>query len=211
MQTSDRDRCRFRIASCSIALILLSAFLVFSASGLDASFFVYDNATAYHAVVEIEDTDRYEFIQPGLLGEKIPLEVTNVSLLYKNGTEAAFEDKGRSIEFETGNYTALYDAKLKDNHFQALFTKPFNITLHLPPGYDVRNPLLGMVSTGGSVNTAETNGNETIVIDWTKKTFCETRFYDSFQVQLLTIFGTFWIALVAIFLVPYILTRRKDE
>lgn len=211
MQSPDRDKRRFRIASCSTALIFLSALLIFSASALDAGYFVYDNATGYHAAVEILDSDRFDFIRPGFMGEKVPLEVSNITLLYENQTSAEFKHAGRRISFESGNYTVLFDARLSDNNFQAIFDTIYNVTLHLPAGYDVRNPLLGMVSTGGSVSTAKINENETIVIEWTKKTFCEARFYDQFQVQLLTIFGTFWIALAAVFLVPYILTRNREE
>ncbi|MDD3978257.1 DUF5803 family protein [Methanomicrobium antiquum] len=210
MRTSNRDRSRFRVASCSIALILLSALLVFSASGLNASYFVYDNATGYHAAVEITDSERHDFIKPGILGEKVPLEVSNITLLYENQTSAEFKNIGRSISFEKGNYTVVFDAKVSNKNFQALFGTNYNITLHLPPGYDVRNPLLGMVSSGGNVETSELNGNETIIIEWTKKTFCEARFYDDFQLELLIIFGTFWMAIAVIFLVPYIMTRKKE-
>ncbi|MBN2735212.1 MAG: hypothetical protein JXQ82_10230 [Methanomicrobiaceae archaeon] len=211
MQTPHRDRCKYRIASLCIALIILSASVVFSVSGLNAHYYVYDNATGYHAAVEIEDCESYEFIQPGVLGEKIPLQVSNITLYKSTGSNATFEDKGRSISFEKGNYTAAYDAELKNKDFQVILSSPYNVTLYLPQGYDVKNPLLGMVSTGGIVSTIEDGDNETITIEWTKKMFCEARFYDAFQVEILTIFGTFWIALVAVFLVPYLMTRKKKE
>ncbi|MBP2134164.1 hypothetical protein J2128_002130 [Methanomicrobium sp. W14] len=206
MRPADRDRCRFRVTSFCAALIILSS-LVFCVSGLNASYYVYENASSYHASVDIQNLDGFEFLQPGILGEKVPLEVSNVSLAYENGTNATFEDKGRSITFEKGNYTAGYDAELKNKDFQVLFDNFYNVTLYLPKGYDVRNPLLGTVSTGGSA----TENNGTVQIDWTRKSYAEARFYDAFQVEILTIFGTFWIALVAVFLVPYILSRRKSQ
>lgn len=211
MRPANRDRCKHRVASLSIALIILSVLIIFPVSGLNAQYYVYDNASSFHAVVEIQNTDKFEFIQPGLMGEKVPLEASNISLFYDNGTNAIFEDKGRSIVFEKGNYTAGYDAELKNKDFQAIFDNFYNVTLYLPQGYDVRNPLLGMVSTGGNVSTVKTGDIESVKIEWTKKAFCEARFYDAFQVQLLTIFGTFWIALLAVFLVPYIITRKKKE
>ena len=206
MRTSGRDRCRFRVFALCFVLILLSA-SVFCASGLEAHYYVFDNATGYHALVETEDTDRYEFVQPGLLGEKVPLEAWNISLFYKNGTEAPFEDKGRHIEFEKGNYTTGYDAEFKNKDFQVVYNRPYNSTLYLADGYDVRNPLLGMVSQGGEVS--ENDG--TISVSWTKKVFCECRFYDGFQEEILIIFGTFWIALLAVFLIPYLMMRQKKK
>ncbi|WOF17250.1 hypothetical protein F1737_11470 [Methanoplanus sp. FWC-SCC4] len=206
MRASDRDRCKSGISSVCVALILLSA-LIFSASALSAEYTVFDNATGYHAAVEIQDAESYAFVKPGMLGEKVPDKVTNVSLYYVNGTNASFEDKGRSISFEKGNYTVYFDSGLEGKNFQALYDSFYNVTLSLPAGYDVRNPLLGMVSNGGEAD--ETDGN--VTVSWTRKSYVEARFYDDFQVELLIIFGTFWIALVVVFLVPYLLSRRKNE
>ncbi len=238
MCTSDGDRRDNRRSSSRTSLILLSAAIFFlaaavipacAAAPLNATFFVHDGAEAFHAEIEIINAERYAFVEPGLLGEEVPRSVTNTTLRYTdNNTASEFKTDafGRSISFEKGNYTIEYDAALKNKDFQFIFSALYNITLNLPQGYDVRNPLLGMTSTGSAVSTVDsrylteelaaknvtfTGGNGTIQVFWQNRAFAECRFYDEQQVFLLEVFGSIWLAVAAIFAVPYIMTRRRME
>ena len=84
----------------------------------------------------------------------------------------------------------------------------------------------GMTSPGSEVSTADTQsltgelaaknvtftgGNETVKVFWQNRAFAECRFYDSMQVFLLEVFGSVWLAVAAVFAVPYIMTRRRME
>ncbi|EHQ35482.1 hypothetical protein [Methanoplanus limicola] len=230
MRCSGGDRRGLNVLACCSALILLLVFVVFPASALNATFFVAENGSSYHASLEIEEASEYRFEKPGVLGEKVPAEYGNVSLYYTNGTEASFEDKGRSIEFEKGNYTVGYDSAIDNHNLQLIFDDRYNISVYLPPVFDVRNPLLGMVSTGGEVisgaevsengaGSVDGAGDETLSstgsgydglrIDWVKRTYAEIRFYDSFQEKILMIFGSLWLVVAVVFLVPYMMTRRR--
>ena len=228
MRCPGGDRRGLKITACCSALILLLVFAVFPASALNATFFVAENGSSYHASVEIEEVSEYRFEKPGVLGEKVPAESGNISLYYMNGSAAPFEDQERSIEFDKGNYTVGYDSGIDNHNFQALFDKRYNISVYLPSVFDVRNPLLGMVSTGGEVIAGDSivagdgfSVNETldggvsvydgIRIDWEKKTYAEVRFYDSFQEKMLMIFGSLWLVVAVVFLVPYLMTRRRKE
>ena len=236
MCTSDGDRRDNRRSSSRAALIFISAAILFlavipasAAVPLNATFFVYDGAETFHAEIEIINAERYAFVEPGILGEEVPRSVTNTTLRYTdNQTAAEFKTDafGRSIIFAKGNYTIEYDAALKNKDFQFIFNSLYNITLYLPQGYDVRNPLLGMTSPGSEVSTADTRsltgelaaknvtftgGNETIKVFWQNRAFAECRFYDSMQVFLLEVFGSVWLAVAAVFAVPYIMTRRRME
>ena len=84
---------------------------------------------------------------------------------------------------------------------------PADVTVVLPDAFGITNPLLGYTGTGAVVE--ETPAGTTIT--WEESRVVELRFYDAFQEQMLVIFGTFWLALVVIFLVPYFLTRRGQE
>ncbi|UUX91360.1 hypothetical protein [Methanoplanus endosymbiosus] len=228
MRSTCGDRRGPKVAACCSALILLLVFVVFPASALDATFFVAENGSSYHVDMEINDVSEFSFEKPGVLGEKVPAEAGNISLIYQNGSAAPFEDKGRSIEFEKGNYTVGYDSGIDNHDFQALFDNRYNISVYLPSVFDVRNPLLGMVSTGGEViagdevsedeslsgnNTVNDtdSGYEGLRIDWVKRNYAEIRFYDSFQEKMLMIFGSLWLVVAVVFLVPYLMTRRRKE
>ena len=206
MRTSDRDRRGSRILALCAALILLAAFF-YPASALDADYYVAENGSLFHAEVAIRGAEAYEFTEPGYLGEKVSVDVKNISLSGENGEDAEFEEGWHSISFEKGNYTVGYDQAFSNNDFNVLLDSSYNITLYLPDKYSVSNPLLGMVSTGGSVNKS---GNFT-EISWKMKKYAEARFYDDFQEKMLFAFGSFWLALVLIFLIPYIQSRRKKD
>ncbi len=235
MCTANGDRRLYRRSSSRTALILLSATIILflsvipvsAAVPLNASFYVFDGAEQFHAEIEIINADRYYFVEPGFLGEEVPRSVTNTTLYYtENLTATEFKEEtlGRSISFEKGNYTIEYDAALKNRDFQFIFNALYNMTLYLPQGYDVRNPLLGMTSPGSVVSTEDTQyltgvlaaknvtfsgGNETIKVVWEKRSFAECRFYDNTQVFLLEIFGSIWLAVAVVFAVPYLINRRR--
>lgn len=204
MRTADRDRRGPGIA-CICAALILGAALFLPASALDAGYYVADNGSVFHAEVEIEDVSGYEFFEPGMLGEKVSVDATNISLTDSSGSKAEFEEGWDGITFDQGNYTISYDQEFDNKDFRVMMDRSYNITLHLPSNYGVSNPLLGSVSTGGTVNSSDNFTD----ISWEMKRYAEVRFYDSFQEKMLYAFGSFWIVLVIIFLIPYIIARRK--
>ncbi len=206
MRASGGDRRGSRILIVCAALILFAAIFCPS-SALDADFYIAENGSVFHAEVAVHDAESYEFNEPGMLGEKVPVEVSNISLVDESGADSAYEEEWNSISFEKGNYTVGFDQEFGNKDFRVLMDNPYNITLYLPDEYNVANPLLGMVSTGGSVNSS----GDFSVISWNMKKYAEARFYDDLQEKMLLAFGSFWLVLVLIFLVPYLLVRRKTE
>ena len=203
MRATDRDRCGYRIVAVSLALILLFQ----GAAALDAAFVVGENGAWYHGDVVVEGVSTYEFSEPGFLGESVPIAASNITVTNASGPVPFEEGRAGTIAFPEGNYTIGYDAPLSDRHFTVLLETPAKVTVVLPEPFSITNPLLGYTSTGADVEETPTG----TYITWEKSRLVEVRFYDAFQEQMLVIFGTFWIALVAIFLVPYFLTRRKQE
>ncbi len=119
------------------------------------------NATSYAAQVEITDTSTYQFANADLLGENIPVNVTNVSLIADNGTPVNFNGSAEwmapsIITFPKGNYTISYETSLQDNQIQGSFLEPYNVSVFLPVQYDVRNPLLATLSPGANVTRFRT-------------------------------------------------------
>jgi len=203
MRAPDRDRCRYRIVAVSLALILLFQ----GAAALDATFTVGGNGTWYHGEIMVEGVATYGFFQPGFLGETVPVAASNITVMNASGPVPFEEGKAGTISFPEGSYTIGYDAPIDDRHFTVMLDAAAPVTFVLPETFSIKNPLLSY--TGSGANVTETA--EGTVITWEKIRFVEVRFYDAFQEQMLVIFGTFWIGLVAIFLVPYFLTRRKQE
>lgn len=204
MRASCGDRCGPRVVTLCSALILLTIFFN-PVSALDADFYIAENGSMFHAELDILNADKYEFSEPGMLGEKVPVEVSNISLTGESGTGVEFADTWEGISFEKGNYTIGYDQEFGNHDFRVIFDEPYNITMYLPGEFGVGNPLLGMVSNGGAVNKT---GNST-EISWKAKRYVEVRFYDDLQEKMLLAFGSFWIVLVIIFLIPYLQSRRK--
>ena len=203
MRSTYRNRRRYSVALISLALILLCAG---SASALSANYTVAENGTFYTAEVEVLQAETYAFTEPGLLGEPVPVEVADIVLSNATGPVNYTEERS-AIRFPEGNYTIRYTAPLNANELTVMLDDISNITIFLPEQYRVENPLLGYVSAGGTVNTT---GNGTTVY-WNEARSAQVRYYDAFQEQALIIFGTFWIGLVVIFLVPYLIVRRKQE
>lgn len=203
MRTAHRNRRRSQVALVCLALILC----VGTVSALSAEFTVGENGTAYTAEVEVQQADKYAFTEPGLLGAPVAITVSEISLFNATGPVNYTEDFSGAIRFPKGNYTIQYVAPLHSNELTVLLADSSTITVSLPEQYGVKNPLLGYISTGGVAN-ATVNGT-TIV--WENARSAQVRYYDTFQEQILLIFGTFWIALVLVFLVPYLMSHRKKE
>ncbi|TAJ44215.1 hypothetical protein CUJ86_09335 [Methanofollis fontis] len=162
---------------------------------------------AYAGEVNLSDADTYTFWEPGVLGEKIPLQTTNVSVSGDCGENCSFSWQDRNtIAFSEGNVSIRYEAPIRQKNLQLLFEEPSSITINLPGEFDVSNPLLGRVSDGGEI--AEENG--TTIIHYEDTRFAEVRFYDPGQERLLLIFGSIWLTVAVVLLVPYLLMRRRQ-
>ncbi len=145
-------------------------------------------------------------METGVLGERLPLKVTNVAIS-GNCTECNFTWKGdSSIEFTQGNYTISYQGPIRDNHLQGTFDTPYNVTVILPPAFSVKNPLLAGLSHGALVQVQPDNSTQ---IQWNKITSFDLRFYDENRESLLYLFGNFWLIIAVILLLPFLLTMRR--
>lgn len=115
---------------------------------------------------------------------------------------------GSAITFEKGDYTINYTAPLRDFHLQLVFDKPYRINITLPERFDLRNPLLGSISSGGTWYRGHDNST---TIWWNRTTAADLRFYDSERESLLYLFGNFWVVIAIVLLMPFLLTMRKKE
>ncbi len=176
-------------------------------SAEEAIFQVLPGGTAYEASVRVT-AGEYTFWSPGVLGERVPLQVEDIEVLGPEGP-VEYRDRGRgAITFPEGNYTISYRAPLRDNHFVAAFDEPYSVKLILPPGLDVKNPLLGMV-TRGAVTSPGPNG--TLEIAWNQLKVVEVRFYTPEREILLTTFGTIWLSVAIILLLPFAVSWRRGH
>jgi len=201
MRTSNRDRRGHIIAALCLALILISA----PATAEEAVFQVLPDGTAYEASIEVSG-DTYTLWTPGLLGERVPLQVEDLEVLGPMGA-VEYREEGRGvITFPEGNYTISYRVPVRNNQLVAAFDTPYNVTVVLPPVFKVDNPLIGMVSTGGVVSPGP---NETTEIAWEGARVVEVRFYTADREILLTTFGTIWLAVAVVLVFPLLLSRRR--
>ena len=169
-----------------------------------------ENASTYHAVFALEDVTTYAWWDLGLLGERIPLLVENITLQNKNGScESCPYNRTNvnEIAFEKGDYFLSFDGAIHNNELIVVFDTPSSVSVHLPEGLDVRNPLLGAISAGGSVSEEGTG----VVIRWNATQGIDCRFYDPFRETLLTSFLTFWGVIAVILLFPFLMMSRKKE
>jgi hypothetical protein len=161
--------------------------------------------------VEVEQARSYLFSEPGMLGEQVPVTVSNVSLTAANGSVVEYEDLGGSqITFPKGNYTLRYTAPLRNYQLQQIFDRYYAVNVTVPAGYDVRNPLLGGYSQGGKVSVG---ANGTIEVRWDRTRECRIRFYDPARESLLWFFGTSWAVVAIVLLFPFLMMRfsRRRE
>jgi hypothetical protein len=177
------------------------------ASAQDAEFRVLPDGTTYQATVQFTGTE-YGFWNQGVLGERIPLTVEDLLVVGDAGPiEYQRKDAG-TITFPEGTYTITYQAPVRDNHIQATFDEVCNVSILLPQGFDVRNPLLGMISPGGEVSAL---ADGLIGVSWEGARYMEIRFYDPEREILLNTFGTIWLVVAIVLILPYFVTRGKDE
>jgi len=80
------------------------------------------------------------------------------------------------------------------------------VTVLLPSGFEVDNPLIGMVSTGGVVSQRP---NGTTEITWEGARVVEVRFYTLEREILLTTFGTIWLVVAFVLIFPFLFSRRR--
>jgi hypothetical protein len=178
------------------------------AAGLTAEYHITENGTSYSAVIDLQEVDRYEFYETGMLGERIPLKVSGVSLS-GDCDPCGFTWSGNSaITFPRGNYSLSFQGPVRENHFLATFETPRRVSISLPPGLDLRNPALAMISPGGEVLAGDGQG---VMVNWNATRTAEIRFYDEGRENLLYIFANFWIIIAVVLLVPFLLTWRKKQ
>jgi hypothetical protein len=212
MRTPYRNRRKFTFAALCAALVILLA-LVTPAGALSADYTIFPNGTAYHATIEITDTERYKFSDMGFMGEDVPLNVGEVQL-FSNGHPAPYNwskpwGAPSSISYPKGNYTISFIAPLKDNTLNAVFTKPYNVSVMLPQNFSVANPILAGVSNGANITNTPDN---TTTITWTKAYTFELRFYSQSQQDILFFFLQFMgILVVVLVVIPYVLSMRQGN
>ena len=187
------------IACCLTALIL-----ILPSSGLDVAINLQEDGKTYLARVVLNQTDRYEIVEPGMLGERIPLQVSNLTV--SNGTSALSitPDRG-TLHLPHGDYVITYEGKVSGNILQLLFPSEGNVTVTLPHPYQVGNPLLTSIQPRGADTVHD---NTTTQINWEKVRSVELRYYDEQQEMFLYIFGQFWLIIAVLLLIPFFLARR---
>jgi len=183
------------------------------AGALNATYAVLPNGTSYEASVDLAGMSEYMFADTGILGENIPVTVTNVTLVDSNGTPVDFNWTKRwsapsIITFPKGNYTVSYVAPLNDNHLEGNYKLPYSVNVTLPGEFDVRNPLLAGLSIGANVTRYPDN---TTQVTWNKTTSFDLRFYDQNRENLLYMFAEFMVIIAAVLLMPYILMRKPPQ
>jgi hypothetical protein len=155
----------------------------------------------------VENADRFEFVETGLLGERIPLQVTGVSLS-GDCSPCTFSWGDRSvITFPSGNYTVRYTGPITQNHLVVALPEPYRVVVVIPPGLDARNRLLGLISPAGAVVSEEGDGS--LRVAWNSTRSAELRFYPPERELWLSWFGQFWIIIAIVLLLPFFLTRKK--
>jgi hypothetical protein len=180
------------------------------AGAIEAEYWIAENASSYHAVYTLENASEYAWWDLGLLGERIPLTVHNITLRSGNGTCDPCPYTSvppNQITFDDGDYLLSFNGAIHNNQLLVDFETPSSIRVHVPEGLDVRNPLLGVVSPGATI-TEEPPG---ILLSWNETRMIECRLYDPFRETLLTSFLTFWAVIAVVLLFPFLVMRRKKE
>jgi hypothetical protein len=175
------------------------------AAALNATFQVSPGGPAYSAEVEVAEASGYGFWDYGPLGERIPRQVSNVSLHGSCGNCSFDWVDPFTMNFTRGNYTILYRGQILENHLQGTFDGAYHISVSLPPGLDVRDPILGMRSPGSEVRE---NGSSLSIV-WNSTRSFELRFYTPEREQLLLVFGVLWLVGLVLVLIPYLLERKE--
>lgn len=193
-------------SGCFAVLILLLMLVTLPASALNITYIISEDGSGYRAVADVNNTDRFDFVQSGMLGERVPLTVTNINL-YQEGSNVSYTQDREGIRFPVGNYSIGFEGKLSGNTFQALFPESGNISVILPEKFKVDNPLLTSLQPGGSNITKKLNQT---IIQWEKARNLDIRFYDTGQESLLSIFGQFWLIIAVMLLLPFLFSRGRQ-
>jgi hypothetical protein len=189
------------IICCLTGLILIAS----PVAALNVSAVLHEDGKAYSGCVIINQTERYEFIQSGMLGERIPLQISNLTVKNETGTLLQVKPDRGVLTLPNGNYTISYETSVSGNTIQILLPSPGNISITLPHPYMIGNPLLTSLQPGGS--TTEKRNNTTEVF-WSDERVVEMRYYDEQQERLLSFFAQFWMIIAVVLLLPFFLTRR---
>lgn len=204
MRTPDRDRRRPGVPHLCIAVTL--AFLVaagtLSSAFPTAEYTILPNGTAYEAAVSIGNATTYEFYETGALGERIPMRVGSVWLT-GDCDPCTFNRSGpydSLLTFPKGNYTVHFQGAIRDYHMLATFDQPYRVIVAVPGNFALKNPLLGMVSPGGTVRPAD---GTNLTAEWNGTRNFELRFYDQGREELLYLFGNFWVVIAVVLLMPF--------
>lgn len=194
-----------RIFTTGLTSVIIIACLAGPVLALTAGYQVTEDGTRYHALVEINDKDSYSFFDTGMLGERVPIEVSNVSLLY-NGEEAPFEKTHDGIRFARGNYFLSFDRAVQANQVQGHYDEPYASMVTLPSQFKIDNPLLTVISPSSYSITY--HPNNTTTISWDDSRFFEVQYYSEEQLQALYAFAQFWLIIAIVLLLPYYLYGR---
>ena len=199
-------RSNTRVPAGCIAVLILLVFLTLPVAALNISYQIFEDGSGYQADASVNNTDRFDFVQSGMMGERVPLAVTNISLT-QNGMNVSYVTEREGIRFPSGNYSIEFEGKLSGNSFQTLFTEPAFVSVVLPGKFRVDNPLLTSIQPSGANITH--NLNQT-TINWEKARYLDIRYYDANQENLLSIFGQFWLIIAVMLLLPFILSRNRQ-
>ena len=179
------------------------------ALALTAEYQIFPNGTAYQGSVQVENADRFEFAEVGMLGERIPVPVTGVSLS-GDCSPCNFTWSDRSvITFPAGNYTVRYTGPITQNHLVVAFPEPYRVVVKIPPGLDVRNRILGVITPPGAVVSEQKDGS--LLVTWNSTRSAELRFYPPDRELWLTWFSQFWVIIAIVLLLPFFLTRKRKS
>ena len=176
--------------------------------GLSIEYRVLPNGTAYNGTVQVEKSTGYQFYETGAMGERLPVKVTNISLSGEC-SPCTFNLSGDSgISYPEGNYTISFQGPVRENHIITSFERPYNVSVVLPWGLDVRNQFLGVVSPGGDITAIN---NTSVNVNWTGARSVELRFYDQGRESLLYMFANFWLIIAFVLLTPFLLSMRRKQ
>ena len=202
MRTPHRDRRGPALAALCLALILIAV----PAAAEEAVIRVLPGGDAYEASITVTGSE-YTFWTPGLMGERTPLSVEKLMVLGPEGP-VEYQEAGRGlITFpEEGNYTITYQAPVRNNYLVVAFDTPYAVSVDLPDGFDVKNPIIGMISPGGAISSGP---NGTTEITWDQIRIVEVRFYTPGREIMLITFGILWLAVALVLLLPLLISRKK--
>jgi hypothetical protein len=206
VHSSSRDRRGPALLALCLAIVICTI----PAGAIEAEYWIAENASSYHAVFWLENASEYAWWDLGLLGERIPLAVHNITLYSSDEAcdPCPFTPvPPNQINFDTGDYILSFDGVIHNNQLLVEFETSSTIRVHVPEELDVRNPLLGVVSPGGTIHDEPTG----LLLSWNDTRMFECRLYDPFRETLLTTFLTFWAVVAVVLLFPFLMMRKRQD